>query len=306
MTAAQTSPATGRSAALIEAFLEAAWLQRGLSDHTMAAYRRDLMALATWLDSERRLDLAAARTTDLQLFLAHRHRSGANARSTARLLSAVRGFYRHHLRMGLLQEDPTAHLESPKLGRPLPKSLSAGQVELLLTAPDVTQTLGLRDRAMLELLYASGLRVSELINLQARNLNLRQGLVRVVGKGDKERLVPMGGPARDWIVRYVQDSRPQLGGDHTSVLFLSRRGGAMTRQTFWHAIKRYAVRAGIDPRISPHTLRHAFATHLVDNGADLRAVQMMLGHSDLSTTQIYTHVAQQRLQNLLHEHHPRG
>ncbi|MEC7991459.1 MAG: site-specific tyrosine recombinase XerD, partial [Pseudomonadota bacterium] len=214
--------------------------------------------------------------------------------------------YRYFLREQRLQEDPTQHLEHPKQARELPRSLGASDVENLLAAPDIETTIGLRDRAMLELLYASGLRVSELIALQLVSVNLRQGVVRVVGKGNKERLVPVGETALDWLQRYLREARQELLPIGGSVLFPSRRGRTMTRQTFWHAIKRYALAAGIQKDISPHTLRHAFATHLVDNGADLRAVQMMLGHSDLSTTQIYTHVAQQRLQSLLREHHPRG
>jgi integrase/recombinase XerD len=227
-------------------------------------------------------------------------------KSAARWLSSVRGFYRYLLTEQRLQEDPTQHLEHPKQARELPTSLGAADVENLLAAPNVETAIGLRDRAMLELLYASGLRVSELIALQMVSVNLRQGVVRVVGKGNKERLVPVGETALDWLQHYIRDGRQELLRTGGSVLFPSRLGRAMTRQTFWHAIKRYAVAAGIQKSISPHTLRHAFATHLVDNGADLRAVQMMLGHSDLSTTQIYTHVAQQRLQSLLREHHPRG
>ena len=218
----------------------------------------------------------------------------------------MRGFYRHQCLHHGLAQDPTADLAQPKIGRYLPSVISPAQVDALLNAPDVEHPLGLRDRAMLELLYASGLRITELISLPLTSVNLRQGWVRVVGKGSKERLVPMGESALVWIERYLLDSRPVLIPTGGAVLFPSRRGRPMTRQTFWYAIKRYTVLAGINASVSPHTLRHAFATHLVDNGADLRAVQMMLGHSDLSTTQIYTHVAQLRLQTLVREHHPRG
>ena len=227
-------------------------------------------------------------------------------RSAARWLSSVRGFFRHWLTEQRLQEDPTQYLEHPKQARALPSSLGAQDVENLLSAPDVTTAIGMRDRSMLELLYACGLRVSELVTLQLASVNLRQGVVRVTGKGRKERIVPAGEAALDWLQRYLREARQELIPAGGNVLFPSRLGRAMTRQTFWHAVKRYALVAGIEKDISPHTLRHAFATHLVDNGADLRAVQMMLVHSDLSTTQIYTHVAQQRLQSLLRKHHPRG
>ena len=291
----------------INEYLDALWLQRGLSENTLAAYRRDLAQTEQWLINNKRSNrLIDASADDLGAFNATRSEQGLARRSAARWLSSVRGFYRYFLREQRLQEDPTQHLEHPKQARELPRSLGASDVENLLAAPDIETTIGLRDRAMLELLYASGLRVSELIALQLVSVNLRQGVVRVVGKGNKERLVPVGETALDWLQRYLREARQELLPNGGSVLFPSRRGRTMTRQTFWHAIKRYALAAGIQKDISPHTLRHAFATHLVDNGADLRAVQMMLGHSDLSTTQIYTHVAQQRLQSLLREHHPRG
>ncbi|MEC7139508.1 MAG: site-specific tyrosine recombinase XerD [Pseudomonadota bacterium] len=291
----------------INEYLDALWLQRGLSENTLAAYRRDLAQTEQWLINNKRSNrLIDASADDLGDFNATRSEQGLARRSAARWLSSVRGFYRYFLREQRLQEDPTQHLEHPKQARELPRSLGASDVENLLAAPDIETTIGLRDRAMLELLYASGLRVSELIALQLVSVNLRQGVVRVVGKGNKERLVPVGETALDWLQRYLREARQELLPAGGSVLFPSRRGRTMTRQTFWHAIKRYALAAGIQKDISPHTLRHAFATHLVDNGADLRAVQMMLGHSDLSTTQIYTHVAQQRLQSLLREHHPRG
>jgi len=291
---------------LINAHLDALWLERGLSENTLAAYRRDLTAVQSWL-AQRQVGLESASAQDLQEYMAHKLGPGkASGRSIARWLSAVRGFYRYLLLNRQLMVDPSADLAHPKLGRPLPGVISSAQVEALLAAPDTHTALGLRDRAMLELLYASGLRVSELIRLEPSNLNLRQGWVRITGKGGKERLVPMGESAMHWIERFVDEARHQLMPAGGSALFPSRRGQMMTRQTFWHAIKRYAVQAGISSHVSPHTLRHAFATHLVDNGADLRAVQMMLGHSDLSTTQIYTHVAQQRLQSLVQDHHPRG
>jgi len=291
----------------INEYLDALWLQRGLSENTLAAYRRDLAQTEQWLINNKRSNrLIDASADDLGAFNATRSEQGLARRSAARWLSSVRGFYRYFLREQRLQQDPTQHLEHPKQARELPRSLGASDVENLLAAPDIETTIGLRDRAMLELLYASGLRVSELIALQLVSVNLRQGVVRVVGKGNKERLVPVGETALDWLQRYLREARQELLPAGGSVLFPSRRGRTMTRQTFWHAIKRYALAAGIQKDISPHTLRHAFATHLVDNGADLRAVQMMLGHSDLSTTQIYTHVAQQRLQSLLREHHPRG
>ncbi|MEE4281720.1 MAG: site-specific tyrosine recombinase XerD, partial [Pseudomonadales bacterium] len=281
------------------------WLERGLSEHTLAAYRRDLQNVQNWLLLRER-DLLTARASDLMEYMAHRFSEGIASRSAARNLSALRGFYRHQLLKEALAEDPTALLAHPKTGRALPLVISAAQVEALLAAPDVGTALGLRDRTMLEVLYATGLRISELITLQLTSINQRQGVLRVTGKGGKERLVPMGETSLQWLGRYLQDGRSELLGEAGSVLFPSRRGQQMTRQTFWHAIKRYALIAGIPSTVSPHTLRHAFATHLVDNGADLRAVQMMLGHSDLSTTQIYTHIAQQRLQNLVRTHHPRG
>jgi len=290
----------------ITLYLDAMWLERGLSENTLAAYRRDLEQVQIWLHA-RDKTLLTAQASDLQGYMAERlSRDGISSRSAARWLSAVRGFYRHQLLNRVLMEDPSAQLAHPKLGRGLPGVLSAPQVEALLSAPDTTTVLGLRDRAMLELLYASGLRISELVSLQLSNVNLQQGWVRVVGKGERERIVPMGEVALQWIERYLAHARADLLPGGGGVLFPSRRGRPMTRQTFWYAIKRYALQAGIASKVSPHTLRHAFATHLVDNGADLRAVQMMLGHSDLSTTQIYTHVAQQRLQNLVREHHPRG
>ncbi len=286
----------------IEQYLEETWLEKGLSENTLAAYRRDLCALESALGK----NLADASQADLMQVLAQRYDQGYRVASSARWLSCVKGFYRHSLEKGRVSVDPAAHLEPPKLGRPLPDSLSEAQVRDLLGAPDISTAVGLRDRAMLEVLYATGLRVSELVGLNIASLNLRQGVVRVVGKGGKERLVPVGQEALSWVVRFVGEGRAALHGERTRVLFPSQRGRQMTRQTFWHAIKRYALLAGIDQGLSPHGLRHAFATHLLNHGADLRAVQMMLGHSDLSTTQIYTHVAQARLKALHKAHHPRS
>ena len=286
----------------IEQYLEETWLEKGLSENTLAAYRRDLCALESALGK----NLADASQADLMQVLAQRYDQGYRVASSARWLSCVKGFYRHSLEKGRVSVDPAAHLEHPKLGRPLPDSLSEAQVRDLLGAPDISTAVGLRDRAMLEVLYATGLRVSELVGLNIASLNLRQGVVRVVGKGGKERLVPVGQEALSWVVRFVGEGRAALHGERTRVLFPSQRGRQMTRQTFWHAIKRYALLAGIDQSLSPHGLRHAFATHLLNHGADLRAVQMMLGHSDLSTTQIYTHVAQARLKALHKAHHPRS
>ncbi|MEJ2379569.1 MAG: site-specific tyrosine recombinase XerD [Gammaproteobacteria bacterium] len=291
---------------LIDVFADALWMERGLSDNTLAAYRRDLAGLAAWLRGQG-LDLLQAQRSHLLGFLAHRVQSGAKSRTTARLLSSVRRFYRYMVRENRLHADPSARIDAPKLGRSLPDSVTEAEVELLLAAPDPEEVLGLRDRTMLEVLYATGLRVSELVHLTVDQVNLRQGVVRIMGKGSKERLVPLGDEAIDWLQRYLRDGRPQLTQGYISdFVFPGRRGAAMTRQTFWHLIKRHAQRAGISKHLSPHTLRHAFATHLLNHGADLRVVQMLLGHSDLSTTQIYTHVARQRLKELHSQHHPRG
>jgi integrase/recombinase XerD len=292
----------------ISRYLDTLWLERGLSENTLMAYRRDLQMTAQWLEkrSQGQMALLQADNDALIEFMVQRKSAGVSDKSSARWLSTLRGFYRYMIFNQRLVDDPTQKLEHPKLGRSLPSSLSPAQVEALLAAPDVTNALGLRDRTMLEVLYASGLRITELVTLELANVNQRQGVVRVIGKGNKERLVPTGENALDWLSRYLRDARLSLLPAGGSVLFPSRLGRVMTRQTFWHAIKKYALQAGIQKNISPHTLRHAFATHLVDNGADLRAVQMMLGHSDLSTTQIYTHVAQQRLKELVQEHHPRG
>ena len=304
-----STQSVGTAAALpsIDAHLDYLWLERGLSRATLAAYRQDLAALAAWLER----DIATATEADLHRFLAARLGAGRSPRTAARFLAAARSYYRRALETGATSLDPTANLPSPLLGRPLPGSLSEDEVERLLRAPRSDDPEGApgeyRDRVMLELLYATGLRVSELVSLTVSALNTRRGTVQVVGKGAKERLVPVGEVALAWLARYLAEGRPRiLKARASEALFPSNRGRAMTRQAFWHAVKRYAVVAGIDRDISPHTLRHAFATHLVNHGADLRAVQLMLGHADLSTTQIYTHVARDRLKRLHAEHHPRG
>lgn len=290
----------------LDAFLDGLWMERGLSRNTLAAYGTDLRGLSLWL-GERERGLLTAAQDDLGEYLAARYRAGAKSRSAARLLSSMRRFYRYMVREGRLQKDPSALLEAPKIGRPLPKSFSEEEVERLLQAPDTDTALGMRDRTMLELLYATGLRVSELVGLRSTQLNLNQGVVRVLGKGNKERLVPLGEEAAQWLRRYQREAWASLlKQQNGEVLFPSQRGSAMSRQAFWYRIKLHAVRAGIGTRLSPHSLRHAFATHLLNHGADLRVVQMLLGHSDLSTTQIYTHVARERLKTLHAEHHPRG
>jgi integrase/recombinase XerD len=290
----------------IEQFLDAQWMERGLSENTLAAYRNDLNGLAAWL-SGRGGGLVAARREDLLGYLSERVINGARPRTTARLLSSLRRFYRYLVREGRLSADPTVRIDSPRIGRPLPDSLSEEEIETLLDAPAVDEALGMRDRAMLELLYACGLRVSELVNLTMEQIDLTQGVVRLMGKGSKERLVPLGEEAVDWLQRYIAQSRPELAaGASARALFITRRGKAMTRQAFWYRLRHYAVKSGINKALSPHTLRHAFATHLLNHGADLRVVQMLLGHSDLSTTQIYTHVARERLKELHARHHPRG
>ncbi|WP_017937377.1 site-specific tyrosine recombinase XerD [Zestomonas thermotolerans] len=291
---------------LIDRFLDALWLEKGLSEHTRSAYRSDLTHFNGWLQA-RGLELAEVGREAILDHLAWRLDEGYVARSTARFLSGLRGFYRYLLAEGLIAEDPTLQVELPRIGRPLPKSLSEADVEALLAAPDVDDPIGLRDRAMLEVLYACGLRVSELVDLRLEQVNLRQGVLMVFGKGRKERLVPLGEEAIAWLERYLLEARSLLlGGRPSDVLFPSLRGERMTRQTFWHRIKHQARVAGIAKPLSPHTLRHAFATHLLNHGADLRTVQMLLGHQDLSTTQIYTHIAKARLQDLHARHHPRG
>lgn len=290
---------------LIEAFLDALWLEQGASENTLAAYRHDLDAWQRHLCLERRALLTPGREA-LSDWLEAR-RETHSLRSNARLLSSLRRFYRWALEQRLIDGDPLSEVRLPKVRANLPDTLDEEEVERLLGAPDVKTPLGLRDRAMLEVLYGCGLRVSELIGLRLDTVNLRQGVVRVLGKGDKERLVPMGEEARVWVERYLRAGRGELMSDiRRPPLFPGRDDGFMTRQTFWHRIKHHARRAEIDKPLSPHTLRHAFATHLLNHGANLRVVQLLLGHSDLSTTQIYTHVAQARLETLHTEHHPRG
>jgi integrase/recombinase XerD len=290
----------------IERFVDALWMERGLSGNTLAAYRNDLAGLARWLPG-RGKSLLEARRADLLEYLSMRVTEGAKPRTSARLLSSLRRFYRYQVREGRMQEDPSVRIDAPRTGRPLPAALSEAEVEELLNAPDDGDPIGLRDRAMLELLYACGLRVSELVGLTTDRIDLRQGVVRLVGKGSKERLVPMGEQAVDWLLRYMEGGRSELAGTSTAgELFITRRGRGMTRQAFWYRLREYAIKSGINKPLSPHTLRHAFATHLLNHGADLRVVQMLLGHSDLSTTQIYTHVARERLKELHTQHHPRG
>jgi len=292
---------------LIDEYLDSIWIEKGLSRNTIESYGRDLEAISHWLEA-RGLKLLRVQRSDLLAYLTFRMKAGLNARSTARTLSSVRSFYRYLLRENKVVIDPTLQIDNPKMGRKLPDTLSEQEVELLLEAPDVETPLGLRDRTMLEFLYAAGLRVSELVNLKITEINLRQGVLRVTGKGSKERLVPIGEEALRWLDVFVKDSRPSLlkGVTASDVVFPSNRGGCMTRQAFWYRIKLHAQTAGIRTHLSPHTLRHAFATHLLNHGADLRVVQLLLGHSDLSTTQIYTHVAKHRLKSLHKQHHPRG
>lgn len=288
----------------IEHFLNALWLEFGLSDNTLSAYGSDLRLFVKWLKEK---DLTAVDEACIKDFLANRQQQGITSRSSARILSCLRRFYGYMLREGKISVDPTQLIDAPQLGRSMPGSLSEADVELLLQTPEISDMLGFRDRAMLEMLYATGLRVSELVELKFSQINFRQGCVRIVGKGDKERLVPVGEEAMDWTERYLNGARQViLGNRQSDYLFVTARGSCMTRQAFWHIIKRYAQLAGIDKHLSPHTLRHAFATHLLNHGADLRVVQLLLGHSDLSTTQIYTHIAQQRLKALHTQHHPRG
>jgi len=291
----------------LERFTTALWLERGLSDNTREAYSRDVQGLNVWLLDQSRGDALTASESDVQAYLGARLSQGSSHRSISRLLSSLRSFYQYLVREGDLSSDPTQHLDRPKPSRPLPKSLSESEVDQLLHAPDTSVVVEHRDLAMLEVLYASGLRVSELVGLTLPQLSLNQGVVRVFGKGGKERLVPLGEAAIETVTDYLGSTRQALLRDRQSdVLFPSNRGKVMTRQTFWYRIKIYAKRAGIDPNLSPHTLRHAFATHLINHGADLRVVQMLLGHSDLTTTQIYTHVARSRMQALHEKHHPRG
>ena len=296
------------NAKLLDRFADGLWLNDGLARNTLESYRRDIAQFAAWLEEAGSKSVLEAAPADLQRHLAWQvERKRAKPRTTSRLVSSLKRFYQFALREGLRRDDPAAELESPKLPRSLPKSLSEEQVEALLDAPDVATAQGLRDRAMLETLYASGLRVSELVGLKTMQVSLEMNVVRVLGKGSKERLTPLGEEAADWIARYQREARPELlRGRKSDALFVTARGGPMTRQAFWGLVKRHASQAGIRGAISPHTLRHAFATHPINHGADLRVVQMLLGHADISTTQIYTHVARERLKQLHRKHHPRG
>lgn len=289
----------------IDTFIDQLWLEDGLSPNTLSSYRNDLKGFAEWCKQHTHT-LWEVQSHDVQAYLAHRFPQ-VKVRSINRLIATLRRFYRYALAANLIHQDPTLHIEAPKMPRSLPKTLSESQVDDLLNAPDVNVPLGMRDRAMLELLYASGLRVSELVNIKISEVSTQDGVVRVTGKGSKTRLVPMGQEAAEWIDRYLAGARAEiLKGSLSDAVFVTTRGDAMTRHAFWHIIQRYALQAGISQHISPHVLRHAFATHLLNHGADLRVVQMLLGHADISTTQIYTHVARERLQQLHKAHHPRG
>jgi integrase/recombinase XerD len=293
---------------LLDRFADGLWLNDGLARNTLAGYRSDIAQFAAWLEDAGSKGVLEAAPADLQRHLAWQvERKRAKPRTTSRLVSSLKRFFEFALREGLRRDDPAADLESPKLPRSLPKSLSEAEVQALLDAPNVATPQGLRDRAMLETLYASGLRVSELVGLKTVQVSLDMNVVRVLGKGSKERLTPLGEEAADWISRYVREGRPELlRARKSDALFVTARGGPMTRQAFWGLVKRHAAHAGIRMSISPHTLRHAFATHLINHGADLRVVQLLLGHADISTTQIYTHVARERLKQLHRKHHPRG
>lgn len=289
----------------IDSFIDQLWLEDGLSPNTLASYRNDLKGFAEWA-SKQAPSLWQVQSHHVQAYLAHRFPL-VKVRSINRLIATLRRFYRYALLANLVTQDPTLHIEAPKMPKQLPKTMSESQVEDLLHAPDVNTPLGMRDRAMLELLYASGLRVSELVNITIAEVSTQDGVVRVTGKGSKTRLVPMGQEAAEWIDRYLRQARAEiLKSSLSNAVFVTNRGDAMTRHAFWHLIQRYALQAGIAQHISPHVLRHAFATHLLNHGADLRVVQMLLGHADISTTQIYTHVARERLQQLHKMHHPRG
>jgi integrase/recombinase XerD len=292
---------------LIDEFCDALWLEDGLSRNTLDAYRMDLVQFVDWLQKPAPKSLLVVNASDIQAYLAFKFRTQSSASSAARLLSSIKRIYRWLLRQNRLHQDPTLNIDAPKLPRHLPQSLTESDVERLLAAPQVLMCRGERDKAMLETLYASGLRVSELVGLKVSQVSQDMGVVRVMGKGSKERLVPLGEEALHWLGRYIKGGRVQLlSGRASQDLFVTGRGTAMTRQSFWLIIKRYALRAGLPISLSPHVLRHAFATHLLNHGADLRVVQLLLGHADISTTQIYTHVASERLKQLHAKHHPRG
>jgi integrase/recombinase XerD len=307
MKARSTEAAARGAEPALDEFTDALWLEDGLAAATLEGYRRDLRQFAQWLGKQHARRLIDAQHGDLLEYLAHHYATGARSSSSARLLSSLKRFYQYAVRQGTISVDPTINIDAPKRSRPLPKSLTEEEVERLLAAPSVGDPFGLRDKTMLELLYATGLRVSELVSLKLGQLSQDMGVVRILGKGSKERLVPVGEVALDWVRTYAGEARELLLGARLSdALFISARGRAMTRQAFWQLIKRYALRAAITKPISPHTLRHAFATHLLNHGADLRVVQMLLGHADISTTQIYTHVARERMKQLHAKHHPRG
>lgn len=291
---------------LLDELTDKLWLEEGLSRNTLQSYHQDLALFANWLQEHFDTNLIDATQSDIERYLAFKFPT-SKPRSISRLIASLRRLYRYALRENKVSVDPSLHLDSPKLPRSLPKSLSEDEVDALLQAPNLNEPIGLRDRAMLELLYASGLRVSELVMVKVTEVSMSDGVVRITGKGSKTRLVPMGELAVDWLSRYLKEARPEILHRRLSdSLFVTQRGEAMTRQAFWYLIKRYALIAGIDKPLSPHVLRHAFATHLLNHGADLRVVQMLLGHADISTTQIYTHVARERLKKLHSQHHPRG
>ncbi|MBH1977281.1 MAG: site-specific tyrosine recombinase XerD [Comamonadaceae bacterium] len=293
------------SRAIVQAFVDALWLEEGLSRNTLDAYRRDLTLLGAWLGSHGK-DVLQANEADLNAYFSHRH-SQTRATTANRRLTVFKRFFRWALRERQIPTDPTVRMQSARQPLRVPKTLTQAQVEALLGAPDLATPLGLRDRAMLELMYASGLRVSELVMLKTWNVGMNEGVLRVMGKGGKERLVPFGEVAQQWLETYLRDARTAiLGGQQTDDLFVTARGSGMTRVMFWMIVKKYALVAGITSPLSPHTLRHAFATHLLNHGADLRVVQLLLGHADISTTTIYTHVARERLRLIHAQHHPRG
>ena len=293
---------------LLDEFCDSLWLEDGLSRNTLESYRRDLHKFSVWLKKQRDASLLQVTHADIQGFLAYlSNEQKAKSTSTSRAISSLKRLFRYLLRQNKVAADPTLQIATPKLPRSLPKSLTEQDVELLLNAPDVHTPLGMRDRTMLEVLYATGLRVSELVTLRTAQVSMDMGVVRVMGKGSKERLVPLGEEALDWLRRYLAEGRAVLlAGKMSDALFVTARAAAMTRQMFWYLIKRHAKHGGLNKSLSPHTLRHAFATHLLNHGADLRVVQMLLGHADISTTQIYTHVARERLKQLHAKHHPRG
>ena len=300
---AQKGVITANNAEHLELFLDTLYLEQGVSENTLAAYRSDLEKFCQFLKDK---DLLAVRADDIEAYLAYRVDLGLKSRSTARSISALKRFYQYFVREKAIADSPMVNIAQPKAGQSLPKTLSEAEVEALLAAPDIEDAMGLRDKAMLELLYATGLRVTELVGLRMEQINLRQAVVFVKGKGNKERLVPLGEEAMYWLEQFLKVGRSQMIKHATDFVFPSKRGIGMTRQTFWHRIKHYAILASVESPLSPHTLRHAFATHLLNHGADLRVVQMMLGHSDLSTTQIYTHVANERLKSVHEQHHPRA